>query len=37
MRRSGERRHVQGLAVASVDDVLRTKEMPDRMGGRHRP
>jgi hypothetical protein len=35
-RRAGERRHVEWLAVAGVDEVLRAQQVPGRMGRRHR-
>jgi hypothetical protein len=34
---AGERRDVERLAVAGVDDVLRAEEVSDWMDGRHRP
>jgi hypothetical protein len=33
---AGERRHVERLAVAGVDQVLRAEEVADRVDGRHR-
>lgn len=36
VRGARELLHVQRLAVAGVDQILRAQETADRMGGRHR-